>query len=123
MDNPGADPPRSIKGHIVISGSASRFSGAAAHITLEDISYMDSESKLIAEVILDDVSHEEGETVIPFNLVIDDPSVIDEKHDYAVGVWIDVDASGQPGETDLFSNENYNVLTRGFGDSVDIKVS
>jgi uncharacterized lipoprotein YbaY len=123
MKNPGTGPPRSIEGQIVISGSAARFTGAAAHITLEDVSYMDSESKLIAELILDDVSHEEGDTVIPFNLVIDDPSVIDEKHDYAIGVWIDVDASGRPGERDLFSHENYNVLTRGFGNSVNIKVS
>lgn len=114
---------RSVRGRIIISGDVPRFSGATAHITLEDISYMDSESAPVAELSIRDVSHNEGKTIITFLLEIDDPSVINERNDYAIGVWIDVDGTGQPGERDLFSKENHLVLTRGFGDSVEVRVT
>jgi len=114
---------QSVDGRIIISGRAASFAGATAHISLEDISYQDSESVPIAETTVPEISHKGEETIIPFHLPIENPSLINEKHDYSVNVWIDVNSDGQVGEKDLFNDENYMVLTHGFGNRVEIKIN
>lgn len=123
MNEKREDLPQSVEGRIVISGRAPAFAGATAHISLEDISYQDAKSVLIAETTIPAISHQGDETVISFQLPIENPSLINEKNDYSVNVWIDVNNDGKVGEKDLFNDENYLVLTHGFGNLVEIKIS
>jgi uncharacterized lipoprotein YbaY len=122
MSEEQKNPAQSVEGKIIISGRAPSFAGATAHISLEDISYQDSESVPIAETIIPEISHEGNETIIPFRLPIEDSSLINEKNDYSVNVWIDVNSNNKVGENDLFNDENYMVLTHGFGNLVEIKI-
>ena len=45
---------------------------------------------------------------------------IDRDHDYSVRVWLDRDGDKKPGSGDLWSDQSYPVLTRGFGTEVTI---
>lgn len=121
--------PPLVTGQIIVSGQVPAFSGAAAHVTLEDISRLDGASALIAETVITGLSHnrEAGEnppadTIIEFaiELPADSAAAINPQNDYAVRVWLDRDGDGSQGEGDLYSDQTYRVLTRGAGSTAII---
>lgn len=121
--------PPLVTGQIIVSSRVPAFSGAAAHVTLEDTSRADGASALIAETVITDLSHnrdagaeKQAETVIEFaiELPADAAVEINPKNDYAVRVWLDRDGDGTEGEGDLYSDQTYRVLTRGAGNSAII---
>ena len=104
----------------MIAGDASPFERASVHVRLEDVSAADMASTLVAEAVVRDVSHLAGgqSTVIPFALRT--RFDVDPAADYAVRVWVDRDGDGSPSSGDLYSDQRYPVLTRGFGRAVEV---
>lgn len=112
---------RSVDGRIIVAGKIPAFRGAA-HVYLEDVSRADAESVTVAETIVETIAHGEAEeTEIPFRLEIADESRINPKNFYSVRVWVDVGGE-TPDARDLFSDRAYRVLTRGYGDFVEIRI-
>lgn len=120
--------PAAVTGRIIVSGAARAFSGAAAHITLEDISRADGASALVAETVLSGLSHNHeadkkkgADTIFEFAIELPaDSAAINPKNDYAVRVWLDRDGDGKPGAGDLYSDQTYPVLTRGAASFITI---
>ena len=111
-----------VSGRILIAEKIPAFREATAHIYLEDISHADAESVIVAETSVVNIEHSERETEITFGLEIADESLINPKNLYSVRIWIDTNGDGKPSATDLYSDRAYRVLTRGFRDSVEIKI-
>lgn len=111
-----------VAGQIVIAENFSAFDKATAHIYLEDISRSDAESIIVEETVVENIKHNERETKIPFRLKIADENVINPQNFYSVRLWIDIDGDGRESAADLYSDRSYRVLTRGFGNSVKIKI-
>jgi uncharacterized lipoprotein YbaY len=113
-----------VRGTIVIAAATPSFRGATAHIYLEDISFADASAVVAAEVTLPGVNHDPattgGDSIIPFSLRPEPSVTIAPGNDYAVRVWIDRDGDGTTSAGDLYSDQSYRVLTRGFGQSVTI---
>lgn len=112
-----------VTGEIIISGKTPACSGATAYVSLEEISYADADAALVAEAVIKDVSHDpsDGDTSLPFELRANSASpAISPMKDYTVRVWIDVDGDGKQGRQDLYSDQSYRVLTRGFGRTVTV---
>jgi uncharacterized lipoprotein YbaY len=116
-----------VSGRIIISPSVPAFGGATAHIFLEDISYADADAEILSHTAVKGIHHPGarggGETVVPFKLSAPGREAVNPRRDYSVRVWIDVDGDGQKGANDLYSDEVYPVLTRGFGSDVVIKLN
>ena len=117
-----------VTGQVVIAAAAPAFRGAIAHVYLEDVSYVDAAAVVVAEAVIPDVRHEPigngaHDTVLPFTLpATPGATTIDPRNDYAVRVWVDRDGDGQQGPGDLYSDQSYRVLTRGFGRTVTITI-
>ena len=117
-----------VTGQVVIAAAAAAFRGATAHVYLEDASYADAAAAVVAEAVIPDVRHAPtgnggDDTVLPFALhAPPGATTIDPRHDYAVRVWVDRDGDGQQGPGDLYSDQSYRVLTRGFGRTVTITI-
>jgi len=113
-----------VTGEIVIASGVPALHGAAVHVWLEDVSHADGEALTVTETILQDVHHDPGAhrrggTPLPFALHA--PSdAIDPRKDYAVRVWLDRNGDGREGLGDLYSDQSYRVLTRGFGGSLTV---
>ncbi len=109
-----------MEGRVVIPGGMSALERAAVHVRLEDVSAADAASRLVAETVVRDVSHRASgeDTIVPFALRgrLD----VDPTADYAVRAWVDHDGDGSPSSGDLYSDQRYPVLTRGFGRTVEV---
>jgi uncharacterized lipoprotein YbaY len=112
-----------VSGTLVIGSDIPPFRNGTAHVRLEDISYADAAAPVIAEATIPNVSHTERgrETTIPFSL-LRSPSTpaIDERNDYAVRAWVERDNGKNEEADDLYSEQSYRVLTRGFGNNATI---
>jgi uncharacterized lipoprotein YbaY len=115
-----------VTGTIVISGRVPAFRAGTAYVSLEEVTRADAPATPLAEATISEVRHEpardDDETVIAFELNAGRAENIDPKHDYAVRCWVDRDGDGKPGVGDLFSDQRYPVLTRGFGRDVTIRL-
>ncbi len=111
-----------VTGQVIITATTPAFDNATAHIYLEDISLADAPAVIVAETTLPMLRHAlaDADTTVPFTLITSNPAPIDTRRYYAVRVWIDCDNNGQKSPGDLYSDQVYPVLTRGFGDSVTI---
>jgi uncharacterized lipoprotein YbaY len=109
-----------VGGRIVIAEKTPAFRNGTVHVYLEEVSRADAESVTVAETVIEDVGHGGRDTEIPFCLGISDRNSINPKNSYSVRVWIDTD--GEPSAEDLFTDRAYGVLTRGFGDFVEVKI-
>jgi type III secretion system (T3SS) chaperone YscW len=110
-----------VSGRVTIHASVAPFRAGVLHARVEDVSYADRAAPLVGETVIEGVRHEpddarDGGTVVPFRITLSAP--VDPEHDYAVRVWIDTDGDGTPGAGDVWSDQAYPVLTRGFGSNV-----
>jgi uncharacterized lipoprotein YbaY len=112
-----------LAGRVVIAGDTPALERAAVHVRLEAVGAADAASTLVAETIVRGIAHDAGggDTVIPFS--IRGPDHIDPDADYALRVWVDRDGDGEPGPGDLYSDERWPVLTRGFGRTAEIHLA
>lgn len=114
-----------VTGDLVISAATRSFQNGTAHVYLEDISYADAAAVVVSEVSLSGVRHDPStnggrDSVIPFSLGAGPSAPILPGNDYAIRVWVDRDGDGAPNADDLYSDQSYRVLTRGFGRTVTI---
>lgn len=116
--------PTFVHGRILISAAAKIFSGATAHIFLEDISRADAPARIVAKIEIANVEHQpddSGKTssLVPFRINFSD-EFYNPKNYYSLRVWIDVNGDGKQSGDDLYSDEVYPVWTRGAGNFVEI---
>jgi uncharacterized lipoprotein YbaY len=116
-----------VNGQLVINAGIPPFHGATAHITLEDISYADAAAVEVAAATIPGISHDPmtggRDTIIPFVLEAHPAAPpVSARNDYTVRAWIDRDSDGTEGAEDLYSDQSYRVLTRGFGRTVTISL-
>jgi uncharacterized lipoprotein YbaY len=114
-----------VTGRVVIHASVAPFRAGVVHARVEDVSYADRGASLVGEAVIEGVRHESddatgGGTVVPFRIALSAP--VDPEHDYAVRVWIDTDGDGTPAAGDVWSDQAYPVLTRGFGANVVVEL-
>lgn len=116
---------RTVSGRILIPAGAPGFTGAVAHVRLEELKGEDAAAEVLAEVVIRDVSHEAGaaeDTTVPFVIRVAEGSVAVSKNDYSLRVWIDHDGDGRRGPGDLYSDERHSVFTGRPEREVAIKV-
>jgi hypothetical protein len=114
-----------VSGQIVIASSTQSFSGATAHIFLQDVSFSDKVAILLGKSVISNVSHDANagkNTIVPFVIYAGENVKISPRNDYAVRVWLDLDSDGKENPKDLYSDQRYPVLTRGFGNTVTIEI-
>jgi hypothetical protein len=119
-----------VTGQVIIADQSPALADASVHISLEDVSRADAPATTVAETVILHVCHRpsqpgsrdnRGGTVLGFALRAGlGAPAIDLGSDYAVRVWVDRDGDGRPGPGDLYSDQRYPVLTRGFGNTVTI---
>jgi hypothetical protein len=110
-----------VTGQIIISSGVPQFSGGVAHIRLVDTTYQDAVGVSVSEMTISDIQHQGRDTILNFRLEISELDRIESKNDYSVQVWIDVSGNGKPQAKDLFTRQNYPVLTHGFENTTVIK--
>lgn len=120
-----------VTGKIIIPAQTPVFTNATAHVRLEDVSYVDTASELIAEAVIPGVRHPPagagaaaGDTVLAFTLEVppDQAERIEPNNDYAVRVWLDIDGDSKAGPGDLHSEESYRVFIGAPGQNLTIMV-
>jgi hypothetical protein len=120
-----------VTGRIIISKKVPAFSGATAHVILEDASRVDGAATTVAETAISQINHhntdfnqlkeQPADTVIEFALYSEnDLFLVNSKNSYLVRVWIDLDSDGKEGLNDLYSDQAYPVLTHGFTQSATV---
>src|SRR4029453_2327049 len=123
--------PPLVSGRIIISPARSAQADATVHVYLEEVSWADAPATVVAETAILQVGRpgesgaaEHGAIELDFTLR-EGPNgpAIDSRSDYAVRVWVDCDGDGLPGPGDLYSDQRYPVLTRGYGRTVTIELS
>lgn len=112
-----------MTGAIIVPSDVAAFRGAVAHVRLEDATFANGPAELVATTVLRDFNHAppHAPAWVPFRLEVPS-SAIDPSADYVVRVWIDIDGDGQRSAGDLNSHESHPVLTKGFGQCVEVEV-
>jgi hypothetical protein len=113
-----------ITGRVVIAGSVRHFTGGVLRVRLEDVSYVDTAAKMVAEAVIHGVSHPSenapagSNTVVPFSL----EAIVEiiANHDYAVRASLEADDAGHEHRFTIRSDQAYRVLTRGYGSDVTV---
>ena len=109
-----------VKGEILLGEAERSFTGATVHVHLEDVSYADAPSRVVAEQVIPDVSHEPGtEHTLRFALYGDAP---DEKGRYIVTVHVDLQGQGRVTRGNYLSVESYPVLTHGNPNQLSVRL-
>jgi hypothetical protein len=126
-----SSPTEVVSGEIIISSFTKGFRHGTVHIRLEDVSYADERARLIVEKILPDIDHNPAtlsgaeDTVVPFTIALtpEQATKIQPENDYVVRVWVAVNNDEKRSADNLYSTEQYRILTRGFGNRVSIHVA
>jgi hypothetical protein len=108
-----------IAGQVLIPAKVPGFTGATAHVRLEELSGEDDKGASVkAEAIITDVRHQpagdaaDRDTLVPFTIrIAPGAMVINPENQYAVRVWIDYDSDGKRGRGDLYSDERHSVFS------------
>lgn len=107
-----------IRGKVLIPADVPAFTGATAHVRLEELSGEDDKgAALKAETTIPRLSHQPSDdpaqdTLVDFEINVAPGSfTINPKNEYAVRVWIDHDSDGKRGPGDCYSDERHRVLT------------
>jgi uncharacterized lipoprotein YbaY len=109
-----------VKGEILLGEAQRSFTGATVHVQLEDVSYADAPSRVVAEQVIPDVSHESGtEHTLKFALYGDVP---DEKGRYIVTARVDLQGQERVIRGEYLSVESYPVLTHGNPNQISVRL-
>ena len=109
-----------VTGEIVLGEGMDSFSNATVRVRLEDVTYQDVSSEVVAEQVIRGLSHDRGtERRISFALYGPEP---DARADYSVSVHVDLQGDGQVQRGDYLSMQSYPVLTFGRPNWVSVRV-
>lgn len=107
-----------ISGQIHFPEGTPAFSGATAHLVLEDTSMADAPAPVIAEYNLTDVNYESGATIgFTFKSI-----TLNEQVRYNIRVHISLNDNNTIQQGDYITMQSYPVLTEGFPNTVNIEV-
>jgi uncharacterized lipoprotein YbaY len=100
-----------VTGSIIFDEDAGTFSRATVYVRLEDVTYADAASKVLAEQVMRDVSRAEGsDRPLEFKLY---GRLADKRASYNLRVHVDVDGDGEVSLHDYITMQSYPVLTQG----------
>lgn len=99
----------------VLFGGKEAFAAATVYVRLEDVSFADRPSAVIAEQVIPGVSR--GPVAIDLR-----SAPLDPRGSYSVRVHVDVDGDGQITPGDYVSTESYPVLTHGHPANITVNV-
>jgi hypothetical protein len=109
-----------VKGEITFEEDAPPFTGATMYVYLEDITFADITSEVIADYVERDVTFDPKTTKgLSFAIAGKAP---DPRASYAVRVHIDIDGDGEVSHGDFISMQSYPVITFGYPREVSILV-
>ncbi|MEB3277382.1 MAG: YbaY family lipoprotein [Limnoraphis robusta] len=109
-----------VRGEILFSEELSSFSGATGNVYLEDVSYIDAPSKVVAKQVIPNISHEVGtENRIEFALKGEIPNL---SASYSIYVHVSLHKDEQIHPGDYISMESYPVLTFGYPNQITVLV-
>lgn len=108
---------RTVSGEVVWSDPPSQRK-ATVRVLVEDVSFADASSIVIAQQVLRDVDLDPSGH-IPFSLSVPET---DPRHDYVVRAHVDMTGDGEIAVGDLVSTQSHPVLTRGQGTRVVVPV-
>jgi uncharacterized lipoprotein YbaY len=109
-----------LGGEVRLGPRIGTISGAVLHVYLENVSYADAASEVVAKVSLPGLSHHTGSaSTWPFELEVDS---VDQKIHYALRAHVDRRGDGRVQAGDCVSTQSYPVLTYGASDRVVIEV-
>lgn len=92
-----------VSGRIVFGKDAVEFSGATAHVFLEDTTYADAPAVALGSWRRDPVAYPADAAGVPFDFVVEpDPP---ERGRYTLRVLVDVDRDGVVGQGDYVNIE------------------
>lgn len=111
---------RTVTGEVVLPADDYPAQPAELVVQVEDISRADAPSVVVGE-FRRRVAGLRGGAALPFTITIPG-DVIDERHLYSVRAHIDVSGSGTVKRGDFVSTRTYPVLTRGYGENVQVSV-
>jgi uncharacterized lipoprotein YbaY len=100
-----------VSGSISFDEDAPAFSGATVYVRLEDTSYADASSKVVAEQVMRGVSRRaRSEGPLEFKIY---GRITDERASYSVRVHVDVDGDGEVSLHDHVTMQSYPAITQG----------
>jgi len=113
-----------VNGEILLSQSLGSFSGATAHVYLEDVSLQDDSANVITEQSISNIDHEAGiENRVAFSLHSEHGEIAKPIAMYSVRVHITFHQDGRIHRGDYISTESYPVLTQGYPSAVLVRVT
>jgi uncharacterized lipoprotein YbaY len=111
-----------VEGEILLGPSERSFTGATVYVRLQDVSYADAPSSVVAEQVISDVSYEAGTDHTLRFALYGDGDAPDDKGRYVVTVHVDLQGQGQINRGDYLSMESYPVLTHGNPNQLLVRV-
>ncbi|HEY0078884.1 MAG TPA: YbaY family lipoprotein [Pyrinomonadaceae bacterium] len=110
-----------VTGSILFDEDAGAFSGATVYVRLEDVTYADAASKVLAEQVMRDVSRAEGGSDYPLEFRLYG-RLTDKRASYNLRVHVDVDGDGEVSLHDYVTMQSYPVLTQGRPRKLNVRV-
>lgn len=112
--------PPLVTGEILFSEELGSFSGATVNVYLEDVSFLDAPSKIVAKQVIPDIDHEMGtENRVKFALK---GEITDIRASYSLRVHVSLHGDEQIHRGDYITMESYPVLTFGYPNQVSVRV-
>lgn len=112
--------PLLVTGEILLSEDIASFSEATVNVYLEDVSFLDAPSKIVAKQVIPNINHEMGtKNRVEFALK---GEVVDIQASYSIRVHIGKHGDEQIHRGDYVSTESYPVLTFGYPHYVSVDV-
>lgn len=109
-----------IKGEITFEKDAPSFTGATLHVYLENISFIDAASEVVADYIEWNINFNPNTSnSIPFEIVYKN---LDPGDRFAIRVHIDVDKDGKVSKGDFINVQSYPVITFGYPKEITVIV-
>jgi uncharacterized lipoprotein YbaY len=100
-------------------GQVNPVQGATVRVLVEDVSFADASSTVVASHVTPGVDIDGRGGSLPFSLPVPD---VDPRHDYSVRAHVDANGDGEIGVGDLISMQSHPVLTQGHSLQVVVPV-
>ena len=109
-----------LTGSIIFDEDAGAFSRATVYVRLEDVTYADASSKILAEQVMRDVSRAgSNDRPLEFRLY---GRLADKRANCNLRVHVDVDGDGEVSLHDYITMQSYPVLTQGHPRKLTVRV-
>ena len=108
-----------VKGEILFTTSLEFSPSSTVYVRLEDVTIIDSYSKVVSEEIIRGINHQ-GDLANKLHFEI--RGMTCEKRSYIITVHVDVDGDGNISKGDFINMQSYPVLTNGYPNFISVIV-